>query len=256
MFWKKKPKNEQKSNIILAMIMLADTTPVDMERFRQNLREHFSHEVEGAEGDTAHAFSIDGEMIGLMLIPMPIPPGEIEASAPYAYNWQTVLEDSKNQQAHIIVSMMSGSTDMVKRYKIFTAVVASLLRATNAIGVYKGSQTLLIPKDQYLQGASEMSDDDLPLMLWIYIGLRLNDDKASAYTYGLTQFNKTEMEIVDSNHSLEELADFLLNISHYVLQYDVTFRDGETCGHSEDEKFRITYSKAKYIDGKSFKLAY
>src|SRR5688500_6613070 len=66
----------------------------------------------------------------------------------------------------------------------------------------------------------------------IYFGLRLEEDRAGGYTYGLAQFNKTEMEVVNSGHSLEEIREFLFNMAHYVLEFDVTFRDGETCGSS------------------------
>ena len=101
-----------------------------------------------------------------------------------------------------------------------------------------------------------MSEDFFPINLLIYIGLRLENNNPGGYTYGLAQFNKTEMEIVDSGHSLEEIREFLFNMAHYVLEFDITFRDGETCGTSEEEKIKISYSKGKYIDGKSFKLAY
>jgi Domain of unknown function (DUF4261) len=44
------------------------------------------------------------------------------------------------------------------------------------------------------------------------------------------------MEVVDSKHSLSEIRELLFNMAHYVLEYDVAFRDGETCGSSEEEK--------------------
>lgn len=86
--------------------------------------------------------------------------------------------------------------------------------------------------------------------------MRPGNNKAGGYTYGLAQFNRTEMEIVDSGHSLEEIREFLFNMAHYELEFNVTFRDGETCGTSEEEKIKISYSNGKYIDGKSFKLAF
>jgi hypothetical protein len=130
------------------------------------------------------------------------------------------------------------------------------LRTTNAIGVYKGNQSLLIPKADYLNEAGAMSEEYLPLNLWIYFGLRVTDNENSGYTYGLKEFNKTEMEVVNSQKSLEDIRGFLFNIAHYVLEYDVTFQDGQTVGGSEDEKIAIKSSKGQFVEGVTFKLAY
>jgi hypothetical protein len=151
---------------------------------------------------------------------------------------------------------MQGGQDQIKRFKIFTQVLCSLLRTTNAIGIYKGNQSLLIPKDDYLNEAEAMSNEYLPLNLWIYFGFRLNDNGNSGYTYGLKEFNKTELEIVNSSKSLEDIRGFLFNITHYVLDYDVTFGDGQTVGGSEDEKIAISLSKGKFVEGDTFKLAF
>ncbi len=104
--------------------------------------------------------------------------------------------------------------------------------------------------------ADLMSDDYLPLNLWIYFGLCPNDKGQSGYTYGLREFNKMEMEILNSPRSLEDIRGFLFNISHYVLDYDVTFQDGQTCGLSEKEKIAITVSQGKFVDSNTLKLAY
>ena len=64
------------------------------------------------------------------------------------------------------------------------------------------------------------------------------------------------MEVVYSSLSLEDIRAFLFNIAHYVLDDDVTFQDGQTCGLSEDQRVAITYSKGKFVDGHTFKLAY
>ena len=131
---------------------------------------------------------------------------------------------------------MRGGQDQIKRFKIFTKVLCSLLRTTNAISVYKGTQSLLLPKDYYLKEAKLISGGYLPLNLWIYFGLRVTDNGNSGYTYGLKEFNKTEIEIVDSCRRLEDIRGFLFNIAYYMLEYNVTFQDGQTIGDSEEEK--------------------
>ena len=151
---------------------------------------------------------------------------------------------------------MGSKQNQISRFKIFTQVVCSLLKTTNALGVYQGNQSILVPKADYLNEAANMSEDYLPLNLWIYFGLQTTDKGNSGYTYGLKEFGKTEMEILDSTKDLEDIRGFLFNMTHYILDYDVVFKSGQTCGSSADEKIKITLSKGKLVEGDTFKLAY
>jgi hypothetical protein len=119
-----------------------------------------------------------------------------------------------------------------------------------------GNQSLLIPREDYLAEAALISEEYLPLNIWIYFGLRSTDQGNSGYTYGMKEFGKLELEVHNSSKSLEDVRAFLFNIAHYVLEFDVTFRDGQTVGSSEDEKISITTSKGQFVDGKTLKLAY
>lgn len=239
------------------MIMLEDNSPFKLRLFLDDIKETCEYKVGKPSGDeNAATLNIDGELVAIGSMPAPIPMGDIERTATYAYNWENAVEDVKEHKAHLIVSLMQGSDNIVKRYKIFTSVICSLLRTNNAIGVYKGNQSLLIRKDDYLHEADKMCDEWYPLNLWIYFGLRHENDKNSGYTYGLKEFNKRELEIVGSMRELADIRAFLYNMAHYVLDYNVEFRDGQTCGLSESEKIGITLSSGVFVDGKTFKMAY
>lgn len=257
MFGKNKKQNDTESKIILGMVMLQDQNSFDPKAFHKDYKNNYDKTLKEPSGDnSAFSFKIDGELIVVGHIPIPIPHGDIEGAAEYAYNWDTAIEDLKTHKSHLIISVTSGGKDQIKRFKIFTQVICSLLRMTNSVGVYKGTQSLLIPKDDYLYEAELMSKDYLPLNLWIYFGYRVTDNGNSSYTYGLKEFNKTEMEIINSSKSIEVIRKFLFNMTHYVLDYDVTFRDGQTCGMSADDRIAIAFSKGKYVEGDTFKLAY
>ncbi len=239
------------------MILLRDDNPVNIDSFIEDFRNFYGDEIQEPTGDSiSFVFTIKGERVAIAYMPIPIPPGDIEGTAQYAYNWQTALEDTKEHKSHLIVSIMHGGQNKVKRFRIFTQVVCSLLRTTNSIGVYKGTQSLLIPKNDYLTESGLMTDEYLPLNLWIYFGLRVTDNGNSGYTYGLKEFDKPEMEVLNSSMSLEEIRGFLFNIAHYVLDYDVTFEEGQTVGSTEDEKITILFSKGVFLDGDTFKLAF
>jgi hypothetical protein len=72
----------------------------------------------------------------------------------------------------------------------------------------------------------------------------------------LKEFDKVEMEVINSSRSLEDIRDFLFDIAHYVLDNDVTFHEGQTCGTTEDERVSIKFSKGELVEGETFKLMY
>jgi hypothetical protein len=51
-----------------------------------------------------------------------------------------------------------------------------------------------------------------------------------------------------------DLHEFILPVLNYILSFDVTLKNGETIGFSEEQKIKITESKAVYLDGNSLKL--
>jgi hypothetical protein len=239
------------------MVILQDDNSFDTKTFRKDFKYNYHKTINKPSGDSfSFAFKVDDEFIVIGHMPVPIPHGDIEGTAKYAYNWETALEDLKNHKSHLIVSITSGGQDQIKRFKIFTQVICSLLRTTNSVGVYEGNQSLLIPKNDYIAEASLMTDDYLPLNLWIYFGYRVTDKGNSGYTYGLKEFDKNEMEIIDSSKSMVEISKFLFNMTHYVLDHDVTFKDGQTCGMSADEIIPISFTKGKFVDGGTLKLVY
>ena len=258
MFFKSKKKEvKTESKIILGMVILREATPMNLELFLEDIERNNKFKIGKASGDaSATILTIDGETIAIGSMPVPIPYGDIEATAKYAYNWENAVGDIENHKGHLIVSILHGTDNQVKRYKLFTSVICSLLRTNDAIGVFKGNQSLLIPNDDYLSEAAGMSDDWYPLNLWIYFGMGKEQDKSFGYTHGLKEFNKRELEILDSEKGLDDIRKFLYNMTHYILDYNVEFKDGQTCGLSETERIRITLSPGKFIDSDSFKLAY
>jgi hypothetical protein len=257
MFFKKKNKSKHPDKIILGMVLLEDEISFNFNRFLADLKDNYGPKIsDSTSNDSAYVCTINGVFLAIGHMPTPVPYADIESTAEYAYNWPTAAEDLKSHKAHLIVSILKGGEDQIARFRIFSQIMSSLLRTTNAMGVYMGNQTLLIPKEDYLDEAERMSDDYLPLNLWIYFGLRVAKGTNSGYTYGLNEFNKTEMEIINSAKSLEAVRAFLFNMTHYVLDYDVTFEDGQTCGLSADEIVPISLSKGIQTEGNTFKLAY
>jgi hypothetical protein len=249
-------EGQTQSNILLAMPIFKDDNSYRFDKVIENLKIFWNFDITDIAGDDeAAVFNINGETISLANVSIPIPQGDIYGAAKYAYIWPSALRDLKDHTGHAIVSVMTSENSVENRFSILSKVLSSILMTTDAVGVYQGSQSLLIPRKQYLSHIEELKDDGFPLMLWIYIGLRNSNTGNSAYTYGLKDFEKSEIEIVNSKLNLEELFDLLYNISSYIISANVALKNGETIGITAEQKIQITLSKGQFVEGQSIKLS-
>lgn len=253
--FKKKEEEPKNNSVLLSMPLFNNEDSYDLNEIILDLREFWGLEVTDISGDNETAtFNINGQLVAVAQMPAPIPAEEIEETASYTYLWNNVLEECINHTTHALVSMLSGEMDNVERHIIFTKLNASILRTSNAIGIYQGMQTLLLPKALYIDFANLLFEDILPIQLWVYIGLVDEENSNSAYTYGLKEFGKTEIEIIESEMQRSDLYDFIIAIASYIIESDVTLNNGETIGFTADQKIQITESKGKFLEGNSLKL--
>ena len=75
-------------------------------------------------------------------------------------------------------------------------------------------------------------------------------------TFGLQNFEKDEIEIVNSSHPASEVFEMLMEIANYVAEYDVILQSGETIGFSEEQKLPITKSKSQVLDFDTLKIGF
>lgn len=256
--FKKKGKNssvKEENKLIISMPMFNSEKNYSLDRFVDDLKSYWKLRVTEISGDDSTAiFKVENETVAVAFMPVPIPQDELESIMDFNYLWKNSKDELSTVKSHAIVSVLGSNTGHVERFKILTQINASILRTTdNSLGIYQGTQTLLLPKDLFLDFADFLLDDMLPIQLWVYIGI-VNGEKSSIYTYGLKEFGKSEVEILNSTMAGSELYDFLLSILNYILESDVILNDGETIGFSAEQKIKITKSKAIYLDGDSLKL--
>lgn len=200
-------------------------------------------------------FEVDDFTVALSFIEAPIPDGEAEHHAQSNYLWPEAVEVTKTHTAQIIVAVLNRSGSILDSGRLYTKLAASCLKLPNAIGIYT-SGTVFQP-EFFLDMADIMrSDDAFPLLNLVYFGLVSSETGMNGYTYGLTSFGKDEIEVLDSQASPAELREFLINISGYVVEHDVTLRDGETIGFTSEQKLPITRSEGVYVNGDSLKIRY
>lgn len=67
---------------------------------------------------------------------------------------------------------------------------------------------------------------DFPLDNLVYFGLYQKDHLWNAYTYGMQDFHKEEMEILHVDMNPMDLRNMLFDIAYYVLTSNVVLKDG------------------------------
>lgn len=243
--------------MLTAMVLLKGKGSIDAARFSGDLAEYSGAATEELVKDgSTLLLSVEGATVAISVMPAPVPQKDIAAAARFAYNWPNAAQQAEKHQSHLVVVVSEEQADAVKLHMVLTDVIASLLRTTDAIGVYRGAQSLLIRKHDYLQEAEGMDEDYYPLNVWLYFGLQEGDKGNSGYTYGLKEFGKLELEIVDSAASPEAIRAFLYNMAHYILENEVELADGDTCGLSDEEEIAVRHMPGKFVKGTSCRLLY
>ena len=257
---KKKAKEiepEMESKLLLAMPLFKNGESYKLNAVIEHLKSFWGLEVEATEGgdDQTAVFDIDGQMVGLANMGVPLPDEELESMYGYSYNWPEAKQDLVGYTSHAIVTVLTGEKSNLERYNILSKLLCSvLMTCPDCIGIYQGSETLLLPRNFYLNCVDDLKNGDIPVPVWVYIGMRKEEKGNSVYTYGMKGFGMKEMEIVNSKMDFNDIYAFMLDIASYVIANNIVLQDGETIGNSEEQKIKITVSKGIYLEGNTLKF--
>ncbi len=228
----------------------------DKEQLIRDLKNDWSlNAAEDEESDkNSLVFSVGRMMASVALMPAPIPNGEAEQNAANNYMWPQAVERTKEHQAHLMVAVLGLEANALEAGQLFVKLLSACCRQKNILGVYT-SGTVFEPQF-YIASSEMMKSGSLPLLNWIWFGLYRRKDGVCCYTYGMEQFGKDEMEVLDADAQPSDVRDFLLNLVSYVLESDVILQDGETIGFTAEDKHAITRGEGVSLPGITLKIQY
>ncbi len=249
------PEITENTTTVMGMVLMNKMELMDYPGIEKGILTNWDISPEDIDGnDQTISFAVDGATFLIGFIPAPVPGEDLSTAVEYSYLWKDARQALKNE-SHIVIAVV-GEESPLDLYRQFTKITAIILQHTNSMGVYLGDQALVLSKEFYLAEAGKMDNETLPLYLWAYFGMKESDEGRSVYTYGLKKFGLKELEIIDSQKTMEEALDFLYYTAHYTVLGDVELKDGETVGQSEKEKIAITLSNGVNVDGQTLKIAY
>lgn len=243
--------------LLLGMVLLDEPNSLNLEGFFAELAHKWHLDIKNldAKSDVA-VFDTNGYHIAVANMAFPVPGKEVKETAKINYLWKNAESEIIKSKGHIILTLTNAGDDPIAENLLYSKLASSLMNNSKSMGIYMGGRTLVLRKDFYQDNVESMSAEDLPLFIWLYFGLVKEDRKQSIYTYGLADFGKKEMEILDSEHPNSELTEMMFNMVHYVIASDVELQDGETIGMSAEQKLTISESEGRYLEGITLKIAY
>ena len=242
----------------LAFVLL-ESPAWDPDRFRQDLRDLYgipclTEAEEDEDGGSTLTFEVDGMLAAVSLYPFPVPHGEAKENAAHNYLWQEAAETAARHQGQLLVTVLPREQAHRAAAMLQVKLVSAACRQRGVLGIYANG-TVYQP-EFYLNAAQPMEDGDLPLLDLVWMGLYRRESGLCGYTDGLRSFGKDEIEVLDAQAEPGDLHSFLLDLSSYVLEEDVSFHDGETIGFTEGQYLPISRSAGVWHGGMTLKIPY
>lgn len=257
-FLKKEQKTKTNSEKqIVGMVLLKEINSMKIDGVLTELKDKWKLKVKTAKpNDETSVIEINDYLIGITNMSFPIPGDEVKTTAKFNYFWKNGEIEATSHKGHIILTILNGGKNPVAENVLFTIIATAIMNNSNSLGIYLGGRSLVLKKDFYTKNAEMITDPDLPIYNWIYFGMRKENEQNSIYSYGLADFGKLEMEIVNSKYPMDELIELMFHLTHYVIASNVILKNGETIGMSETQKLKLSITKGKYLDGKTLKIEY
>ncbi len=249
---------EKQKKAMVGFVLLTDAN-FDWPRFRHNLKEDWDISFSDEVKDGAVVFPVEDYNCACSLLPTPVPNGEAEACAKNNVLWGEGAEIVAKHAAHVMIAVMNNDEeeyyDPVDAKLVFCKLASSMLKLKNTIGIY--CNPTVFEKNFYIEVAEHIKKDELPVPIMLHAGMYLNNEnRLCGFTYGLRAFGKEEIEVLNTTAQPPQMFNFLMAISDYILSGDVTLKDGETVGFTEDQHLPVTLSKAVSFDGNSLKIGF
>ncbi len=198
---------------------------------------------------------ISGMRLAVGFMGAPVPNGEAEHFASANYMWKEAVSVTKKQKAHIIIAILGDAAPKEKGLLLVKAV-SSCLKQHNAIAVF--SDGIVYEPKMYTAFSEMIRKGSYPVFDLVWFGMYHDKEKHGFYTFGMRKFGFEEMEIYASDPQIpmSELHEFVIEITGYVLDSEVTLHEGETIGLTEEQKLPISFSDGIAVDGKTLKIDY
>ena len=227
-------------DMILAGNILLNSYGFDWEEFCGQFHDDWNMEIEGTYDEFTCQFAIGEVNVACMYAPAP-KAGAVEAAANNTI-WTNAKEMTATHVAHVEVGIMD-CPDPLRRHVLYTMVASSMLKQENTIGLFR--YPTVHEKHDFIAGAETLKQDEFPVSLWVYVGYYKNANGLwSSYTYGMEDFGRAEMEILNTDKTAYEMFLFMAQLVKFLITEGQDLEGSSAISDEKGNSYAITMSEA------------
>lgn len=152
-----------------------------------------------------------------------------ERAASAAWYWPEAADVLPGLGHGVEIALREPPEDDLEHAVALTKAAAELGRPLGARAYVWEATGLAHDADAFVDQASDATEEDLPLYLWIGFEAREDEPGAlSVLTRGMGSFERPEVEVDRSARELEEVLEVVTDAALYVLTASTALDDGET----------------------------
>ena len=195
-------------------------------------------------------FELEGAIGAVGVMGAPIPWTDLEGPAEAAFMWPKAAEVLRPHGAHVIVSLLRAPGSSIERKLRLTRLVAAVVEATGALGVYWGDGPAVHEASTFVGMAREASAEAPPMPLWLGLSLaRPDGGRLSLLTFGMEELGHKNL-LVQGRDGNAALA-FTFDIARYIVAEDARIAHGHTVGHSPTQRIAVEHRPSPVDPGET-----
>ncbi len=198
---------------------------------------------------SAFTFRWREAVVGITLVPRPIPRSLLEGPSANAWYWPEAAAVLETHQGHLLINLVDESRDLIEKALKLTMLTSATAAASDAVAVFWAPGGLIHPPEAFAEQARQSSRSSLPLYLWIDFRVRSHGDgRCDVFTTGLQRFGKREIELPAVSAPPQQVLEWAYNLAHYLLDREAIVKDGDTVGLPDGTQFMVQHATSP-VDG-------
>jgi len=191
-------------------------------------------------GETLEFDTAGGGYAIVALMPAPVPNHEADEAARYSVSALGGRWKLPPHEAHLTVLAQGGGSPL-EGLSAFTSILAAVVEASSAVGVYCGNAGAT-HDPKFFRELARGHDAGSRLQLWSGVSIaREADGRLSLLSLGMKQLELPDLLLVTPSGKADEALPMLYDLLAYVVSRGRPLADGDTVGRTADEKLPVHY---------------
>lgn len=223
----------------LSFVLLPDAKPLSAAALEKALKDFpelgkVSWLSSTREGTSA--FTLGGVNVLAALMPMPVPEGEADGATDRSLSGLDGSWTLPAHRGHLVVAQQGAKHGDVEDLTSFTRVVAVLVRATNAVGVYWGEGGAT----HHPEFVIDIARSELPLPVWVGVSVAKNTAGNQLLSIGMHQVGLPDL-LMNAGKLDGGVFEFFYDLLAYVVRRGKRLPEGDSVGRADDERLKVKY---------------